>query len=146
MPWMEEEQKRMTADVAEQGKQRRTQYKKVLRIAGIVSVLALIVFVVDLITRERGARLPLNLGDPEGTVAEWTRAGFIKSIDKTTATVVVDETLWKEISHDEKTTIVAFLGSYCAEKRGAEQAVISIRGYSSRVLLGGIDSVGMKIE
>jgi hypothetical protein len=146
MGWSEEEQKNKMAEMAEKGKVSSTRSKKVLRIAGIVTVLALIVFGVDLITREKGARLPMDLRDQEGTVAEWKRDGFVKSIDNAAATVVVDEAVWKEISHDEKTTIVAFLGSYCAEKRGVTQSVISIRGDNSHALLGGIDSVGMKID
>jgi hypothetical protein len=143
---MEEEQKRMIADAAERGAGRRAQYKKIIRIAGVVASLAVVVLAIDLFTGEKGARLPMDLGDPEGTIAEWKRDGFVKSIDYAAATVVVDEAVWKEISHDEKTTIVAFLGSYCAEKSGAAQAVISIRGDDSHALLGGIDSVGMKIN
>ncbi|MCX6133297.1 MAG: hypothetical protein NTU47_05730 [Ignavibacteriales bacterium] len=146
MGWSEEEQKQKMAETAERGKVSQTRNKKVLRIAGIVTVLALIVFAVDLVTREKGARLPLDLRDQEGTVAAWKHDGFVKSIDNASATVVVDEAVWKEISHDEKTTIIAFLGSYCAEKSGAAQAVISIRGDNSHALLGGIDSVGMKIN
>ena len=146
MSWTEEEQKRKMADAAERAERQRKQNKKVLRIVGIVVFLAVAYLAVDMITRDKGARLPMDLSDPEGTVASWEREGFVKSIDKAAATVVVDEAVWNEISHDEKTTIIAFLGSYCAEKRGAQQAVISIRGYNSQVLLGCIDSVGMKIN
>ncbi|MBF8296589.1 MAG: hypothetical protein HW389_3134, partial [Bacteroidetes bacterium] len=117
MAWMEEEQKRIIADAAERGKGRRAQYKKIIRIAGVVAFLALVVLAVDMFTREKGARLPMDLGDPDGTVAEWEREGFVKSIDDTASTVVVDETVWNEISDDEKTTIVAFLGSYWSERR-----------------------------
>jgi len=146
MAWMEEEQKRMIADAAERGERQRKQNKRVIRIVGIVAFLAVVVLAVEMITRDEGARLPMDLRDQDGTVAEWKRDGFVKSIDYAAATVVVDEAVWKEISHDEKTTIVAFLGSYCAEKSGAAQAVISIRGDDSHALLGGIDSVGMKIN
>ena len=146
MGWSEEEQKRKMAETAEQGKVSGARKKKVLRIAGIVAFLAVLVFAVDLFTRDKGARLPFDLSDPEGTFAGCEREGFVKSIDKTTATVVVDEAIWKEISNDEKTTIIAFLGSYCEENQGTDQALISIRGFSSHELLGGIDSVGMRIE
>jgi hypothetical protein len=146
MAWMEEEQKRMIADTAERGEARRAQNKKIIRIAGAVAILALGVLAVDLFTGEKGARLPMDLGDPEGTVAEWEREGFVKSIDETASTIVVDETIWNDISNDEKTTIVAFLGSYCSERRGAEEPIISIRGHASKALLGSIDSVGMTIK
>jgi hypothetical protein len=143
---MEEEQKRMMADAAERGARKRAQNRKVIRIVAIAAFLAIVVLAVGIITHDNGARLPLDLGDPEGTIAAWERAGFVKSIDNSRATVVVDEVMWNEVSHDEKTAIAAFLGSYCAEKRGEQRAVISIRGYASQTLLGGIDSVGMRID
>ncbi len=146
MSWTEEEQKRLIADGAERGEKRRAEYKKFIRIVGIVAFLAFVVLAVDMITREKGARLLLDLSDPQGTVAGWEREGFVKSIDRTFSTVVVDEAVWKEISPAEKTTIVAFLGSYLAEKRGVPQAVFSIRGLNSQALLAGIDSVGMTIN
>lgn len=146
MTFTEDEQKQMLADAVQRGEERRAQNKKVVRIVGIVAVLAVVVLAVQMITRDKGARLPMDLNDPEGTVALWTSEGFVTSIDRTAAKVVVDESVWKEISHDEKTTIVAFLGSYCAAKRGAGQAAISIRGNTSQVLLGAIDSLGMSIN
>jgi hypothetical protein len=146
MGWSEEEQKKKITEMDEQGKVGSARSKRVLRIAGIVAVLALIVFVVDLVTREKGARLPMDLRDQDGTLAAWKTDGFVKSIDIAAATVAVDEAVWKDLSHDEKTTIAAFLGSYCAEKRGSGQGAISIRGDNSRALLAGIDSVGMTIN
>jgi len=146
MAWMEEEQKQMMADAAERGEARRVEYKKFIRIVGTAAFLAVVILVVDIITRDKGASLPLDLSDPEGTIAGWESDGFVRSIDKTSATVVVDENVWKELSSDEKTTIVAFLASTLAENQGTDQALISIRGFSSHELLGGIDSVGMRIE
>ena len=146
MAWKEEEQKQMIADAAERGEGRRAQYRKIIRIASVVAFLAVVVLAVDMITRDNGARLPLDLGDPEGTIAEWVREGFVKSIDDSAPTVVVDETIWNDISDDEKTTIVAFLGSYWSERHGAQETIISIRGHASKALLGSIDSVGMTIK
>jgi hypothetical protein len=146
MGWMEEEQQRMISEVTEKGERRAKEKKKSIRIAGVVAFLALLVLVVVMLVRDKGARLPIDLSNQDATIAGWKASGFVKEIDSAASTVLVDESIWNEVSHNERITIVAFLGSYYAEKRGAEQARISIRGFESRIELGTIDSLGLRID
>lgn len=146
MGWKEEEQKRLLADGVERRERQRAQYKRVNRWLAVAAFGVAIVLIVDVLTSEQGAQLPMDLSDPEHTLDQWRSTGFLVSMNDTTGAVVVEDAVWNELSDDEKLTVVAFLGSYCQESIGTSEARVSIRGHTASALLAAVDSTGMIVH
>lgn len=146
MNWQEEEQQRMMRDALERGERGQTKQKKILKIVGIVVFVGIAVLSIDMATRDKGTRLPIDLADPKGTVAAWENSGFLKSVNTSSTTVEVDENTWNETSKNERTAIAVFLGTYCAQQRGEAQVKLTLKGSASQSILATIDSVGMTVQ
>jgi hypothetical protein len=139
MAWQEEQRNRILARAAYTEKSIRKRNKKLVRIIIGMVVLGGAVVLIDNLTRDKGALVPIDFKDQAGTVANWKRIGFVKSIDESTAEVVVDETEWKEMLVGERHAVVMLLASYCAAKNQKPDYPLTIKGNVSQKLLASVD-------
>ena len=77
----------------------------------------------------------INFSDPKWTITEWKESGFVKSIHNSTATVVIDEARWNELSTPQKESVVMLLRSYYARQSGTKESKLIIKGDLSEQLL-----------
>ena len=139
MGWQEEQRNRILARAASTEKSIRKRNKKLVRIIIGMVVLGGTVVLIDNLTRDKGALVPLDFKDQAGTVTNWKRIGFVKSIDESTVEVVVDESEWKEMLVGERHAVVMLLASYCAAKNQKPDYRLTIKGNVSQKLLASVD-------
>ena len=124
----------------------RARKKKVIRAIVVLVIAGAIIITIDNVSRDKGSILPIDFKDQPGTVAVWTKSGFLKSIDESGADAVVDEVIWKEMSLGEKNAVTMLLASYCSEKNRTAEYQLTIRGNNSHVVLASVDERGLHIE
>ena len=81
MGWQEEQRNRILARAGYTEKNIRKQNKKLVRIIIGMVILGGAVVLIDNLTRDKGALVPIDFKDQAGTVTNWKRIGFVKSID-----------------------------------------------------------------
>jgi hypothetical protein len=113
--------------------------RELVRIIIGMVILGGAVVLIDNLTRDKGALVPIDFKDQAGTVTNWKRIGFVKSIDESTAEVVVDESEWKEMLVGERHAVVMLLASYCTAKNQKPDYRLTIKGNVSQKLLASVD-------
>jgi hypothetical protein len=139
MSWQEEQRNRILARAAYTEKKIRKQNKRLVRIIIGMVILGGAVVLIDSLMRDKGALVPIDFKDQAGTVTNWKRIGFVKSINESTAEVVVDEAEWKEMLLGERHAVVMLLASYCAAENQKPDYRLTIKGNVSQKLLASVD-------
>jgi hypothetical protein len=139
MSWQEEQRNRILARAAYTEKKIRKQNKRLVRIIIGMVFLGGAVVLIDSLMRDKGALVPIDFKDQAGTVTNWKRIGFVKSINESTAEVVVDEAEWKEMLLGERHAVVMLLASSCAAENQKPDYRLTIKGNVSQKLLASVD-------
>ena len=139
MVWEEKQRNRILARANLTEARIRERNKKLRRAIIGMLILGGAVILVDQATRNRGALVPIDFKDQAGTVSNWQRIGFVKSIDIPSADVVVDEVEWKEMAVGERRAVVMLLASYCAAENKRPDFRLSIKGNIAEKLLASVD-------
>jgi hypothetical protein len=139
MSWQEEQRNRILARAAYTEKKIRKQNKRLVRIIIGMVILGGAVVLIDSLMRDKGALVPIDFKDQAGTVTNWKRIGFVKSINESTAEVVVDEAEWKEMLLGERHAVVMLLASSCAAENQKPDYRLTIKGNVSQKLLASVD-------
>jgi cell division protein FtsI/penicillin-binding protein 2 len=92
--------------------------------------------------------VPINFSDQKGTLGEWVQSGFVRSIDDSTGTLVLNEALWNQLSTPQKESVVILFRGFFARKRGTKESKLIIKGDISRQLLVSTEvvSISSKLE
>ena len=90
----------------------------------------------------------INFSDQKGTLGEWVQSGFVRSIDDSTGTLVLNEALWNQLSTPQKESVVILFRGFFARKRGTKESKLIIKGDISRQLLVSTEvvSISSKLE
>ncbi|HTR80955.1 MAG TPA: hypothetical protein VMM58_04935 [Bacteroidota bacterium] len=140
MGWKQEQRERILDKAATVTEARiRKRNKSLVKMIIATAILGTAVILIDNATRSKGALLPIDFTNQPSTVSTWKRMGFIKSIVDTSSSVVVDETLWENMSHGERQAVVMLLASYCATENHRSDYRLTINGHLSHTVLASVD-------
>jgi len=114
---------------------RLKQAKRINLILFVVVIIGFIIIFIHLIPHESEPVVPINFNDQKGTMREWIQSGFVKSMDDSTGTLVLNEALWNRLSPPQKESIVILLRGYYALNRGTKESKLIIEGDISGQLL-----------
>jgi hypothetical protein len=139
MGWEEQQRNRILARAKQTETRIRERKKKLLRALIGAVVLGGSIILIDQATREKGALVPIDFKDQEGTVATWQRSGFVTSLDIPGANAVVDEAEWKKMAVGERRAVVMLLSSYCAAHNRKPEYRLTVKGNVFQKLLASVD-------
>ena len=111
------------------------QIKRLNLVLLFVVILGLIIILIDFVGHHNEAAVPLDFVDQNGTIRGWKQSGFVKSMDDTTQTIVINEALWNELSTPQKESVVIFIRGYYAQQGGTKESRVIIKGDLSQKLL-----------
>jgi hypothetical protein len=137
--WDEDRLQRLQKFTVEREERRLAKARRLVLVLAIVASLGVTSIVIEMMTRDQQVAIPINFMDQKGTVAEWMQSGFVKSIDDSAFTIVIDETLWNEMSGARKKAVAMLLRAYYPQRGGGNTFRLTVRGHSSQKLLVSID-------
>ncbi len=143
MGWDEEKLKRVQELISQREERRFARTKKLVRILALIALVGAILILIDILSHGKGAPVPVDFMNKRATIAEWVRSGFIKSINDTASTIVIDEATWSKMSEVRKNAIALLFKAYFMEASGNKQFKFTVRGSSSNKLLLSIDNPGV---
>lgn len=126
--WDNDKVKRFERYAASLQEKRLARMKQLVRVLAIVAVLGLVVILIDVFTRNRVPKIPIDFIDQAGTVAEWKQTGFVKSVNDSAIAIVVDEATWQKISTEKKLAIASLLKAHYSQKGKARSDRLIITG------------------
>ena len=87
----------------------------------------------------------VNIEDYEATFNALRLEGLLVRVNYDQATAVVSDNKWATLPPGQKNYIAVFLSNYIARRLGTPQFQVKIVGVSSKVILGEIDSAGVRM-
>jgi len=69
------------------------------------------------------------------TITEWKESRFVKSINNSIGTLVINEARWNELSTPQKEGVVKLFRSFYARQSGTKESKLIIEGDFSGQLL-----------
>ena len=114
----------------------------------IVVIIGFIIILIKLIPHGSKPVVPINFNDQKGTLGEWVQSGFVRSMDDSTGTLILNEALWNQLSTPQKESVVILFRGFFARKRGTKESKLIIKGDISRQLLVSTEvvSISSKLE
>jgi hypothetical protein len=114
---------------------RLKQIKRLNLFLLFVVIFGFIIILIDFVGHRSESAVPIDFNDQNRTIREWKQSGFVKSMDDTSRTLVMNETLWNELSTPRKESVVIFLRGYYAQQSGTKESKLTIKGDVSQKLL-----------
>jgi hypothetical protein len=111
-----------------------------------VVIIGFILILLHVIGHESKSVVTINFSDQKETITEWRESGFVKSINNSTGTLVIDEARWNELSTPQKESVVMLLRSYYARQSGTKESKLIILGDLSKQLLVSSEVVSISIK
>jgi hypothetical protein len=100
-----------------------------------VVVVGLMLSLFHFIGRYKGSDVSIDFADRQSTIRTWKQSGFVKSMDDTAGTLVMNEALWNKLSTPQKESVVILLRAFYAERSGTKESKLIIKGDLSQKLL-----------
>lgn len=119
-------------------KRKEKRLKQIKRLNLFLSFIVIIGFVIvlnNIIGHNSESPVSIDFNDQKKTMREWKQSGFVRSIDNATRTLIMNETLWNELSAPQKESVVIFLRGYYTQQGGTKESKLIIKGDISQKLL-----------
>jgi hypothetical protein len=113
-----------------------------------VVIIGFILILLQFIGHKSKSVVTINFSDQTGTITEWRESGFVKSINNSTGTLVINEARWNELSAPQKEGVVMLLRSYYASQSGTKELKLIIKGdLSEQILVSSeVVSISSKVD
>jgi len=146
MTWQEKQRDRILARASYTEARIRERNKKIIRAIIGMAVLGGVLVLIDNASKDKGALVPIDFRDQAGTVSNWQRIGFVKSINQPAAEVTVDEVEWNKMAVGERRAVAMLLAAYCASQNQKTVYRLTIKGHVSKKLLAAIDDKRVMVK
>jgi hypothetical protein len=100
-----------------------------------VVIIGFILILLHFKGHESKSVVTINFSDQKGSITEWRESGFVKSINNSTGTLVINEARWNELSTPKKEGVVMLFRNYYARQSGTKESKLIIKGDLSGQLL-----------
>jgi hypothetical protein len=133
--------KPLTRSEKKREERRLRQTKRLNLILLCVVILGFIVIIVKLRKHDDVPLVLLDFRNQPLTIREWKQSGFIKSINDSTGTLVMNEAQWNDLPVQQREGVVIFLRRYYARRSNTNESKLIIKGDVSQQLLVSSDVV-----
>lgn len=111
---------------------------KLVHVLAAVALIGAVLIVADMMSRKSGAGPAIDFRNQQATIVHWLSTGFVKSIDDSSGTVVVNEKTWVSITRDKRMGIALFLRDYYSTRNGKQLKSLTVKGDASMDILARI--------
>jgi hypothetical protein len=135
MYWRQNRLKPLTTSAKKREERRLKQTKRYNLFLFAVVMIGFILIFINLTGQTNESTVPIDFSNENKTVREWKQSGFVKSMDDATGTLVLNETLWNDLSAPQRESVVILLRVYYAHLSDTKESNLIIKGDLSQQLL-----------